>query len=50
MISANNRISRKEMAYRLSISERTVQRVLNSMASVHFVGRGKNGHWELTEK
>ena len=50
MISTNNKISRKEMAAELSISERTVQRLLNSMSSVRFTGRGKNGHWEFVDK
>ncbi len=47
MISKNNKISRKEMAGKLSTSERTIQRILNSISSIHYVGRGKNGHWEL---
>lgn len=38
------------MAEQLAISERTVQRILNTLPSIHFVGKGKNGHWELTEK
>ncbi len=46
IISQNNRISRKEMAERLTTSERTVQRILNSIPSIYYVGRGKNGHWE----
>ncbi len=50
MISTNNKISGKEMAAELSISERTVQRLLNSISSVRFTGRGKNGHWELIDK
>ena len=50
MISENNRISRKEMAKTLSISERTVQRVLNTMPHVRYVGSGNYGHWELIEK
>ncbi len=48
MINQNNRISRKEMAERLTTSERTIQRILNSIPSIYYVGRGKNGHWEIS--
>ncbi len=50
MISENNRISRKEMAKTLSVSERTIQRILNTMPLVRYAGSGNNGHWELVEK
>ena len=50
MIKQDNRVSRKKMAEELSISERTIQRILNTMTSIRFVGKGKNGHWELIEK
>ncbi len=43
MISNNNKISGKEMAAELSISERTVQRLLNSMSSVRFPAEEKTG-------
>lgn len=36
MISNDNKVSRRKMALELSISERTIQRVLNSMPSLHF--------------
>ncbi len=50
MISENNRISRKETAKTLSVSERTIQRILNTMPLVRYAGSGNNGHWELVEK
>ncbi len=50
MISENNRISRKEMAKTLSVSERTIQRILNTMPLVRYAGSGNNGHWELVGK
>ena len=37
------------MAEKLNISTRTLQRLLNDMSNVHYVGRGSNGHWEIDE-
>lgn len=37
------------MAEMLNISVRTLQRVLNEMPYLHYVGTGINGHWQ-TEK
>lgn len=34
------------MAAELGISERSVQRLLNSMTDVHFTGGGR-GHWVI---
>lgn len=50
LISENSQVTRKEMAKRLSISIRTLQRMLNNMPNVHYVGTGVNGHWEIDEK
>lgn len=47
LISKNSKITRKEMAGELKISVRTLQRIINKMATVNYVGRGANGHWEI---
>lgn len=47
LIRKNNKITRKQIAEELSISLRTVQRILNTMDQVHYVGSGKSGHWEI---
>ena len=46
MIDANNKTTRKQMAEELSVSLRTVQRLLNSIDGLKYIGSGKGGHWE----
>lgn len=50
LIVKNPKVTRKLMAEKLNISIRTLQRVLNNMSNVHYVGTGANGHWEIDEK
>ena len=38
-----------EMAAELGISERSVQRILNSMPDIRFTGGGRSGHWEISD-
>lgn len=47
LVRMNNKITRKQMAQTLSISLRTVQRVLNSMDNLTYIGSGRGGHWEI---
>jgi ATP-dependent DNA helicase RecG len=47
MVKSNNRIIRKEMAENLSISLRSLQRIINAMDELHYVGSGNHGHWEI---
>ncbi|MCC8060587.1 MAG: HTH domain-containing protein [Clostridiales bacterium] len=47
LVRMNNKITRKQMAKTLSISPRTVQRVINSMDNLIYIGSGKGGHWEI---
>lgn len=47
MMKSNNRITRKEMAEKLSISLRSLQRIINSMDELHYIGSGNHGHWEI---
>jgi ATP-dependent DNA helicase RecG len=47
MVKSNNRITRKEMAEKLSISLRSLQRIINEMDELHYVGSGNHGHWEI---
>ena len=37
----------RTLAAELGISERSVQRLLNSMPDVHFTGGGGRGHWVI---
>ena len=47
LIKQNSKITRKQMAGLLDVSERTVQRLLNEMPEVYFTGGGRSGHWEI---
>ena len=49
LIIQNQKITRKQMAASLGVSERSVQRLLNSMPEVQFTGGGRSGHWEIVE-
>ena len=46
-IRQDPKVTRKRMAAELGISERSVQRLLNSMTDVHFTGGGGRGHWVI---
>ena len=47
MIEKDYRVSRKYMAETLGVSEKTITRYIKSISSVRYVGKGKNGHWEV---
>ena len=47
LIKMNSKVTRKEMAKVLGISVRSVQRALDEMDNVYYVGSGANGHWEI---
>ena len=49
LISANPKITRKEMSKELEMSERSIQRLLNTMPEIYFTGGGRSGHWEIEE-
>ncbi len=47
MIQKNNYVSRKYMADTLGISEKTITRYIKNIPNIRYVGKGKNGHWEV---
>ena len=47
MIKKDNRISRKYMAETLGVSEKTITRYIKDIPNVKYIGKGKNGHWEV---
>ncbi len=47
LIEENPRITIKEFSQILGISVRTLNRKLKEIDNVIFVGKGKNGHWEI---
>lgn len=50
LIVEHPKVTRKAMAEKLNISVRTLQRILNEMPNVKYVGTGANGHWEVDNK
>ena len=49
LILANPKITRKEIAEKIGLSIRTIQRLLNEMPEVRYVGTGANGRWVIRE-
>lgn len=50
LIRKDCRISTEKMAIALGVSSKTIKRHINKMENIYYVGRGSNGHWEITEK
>ena len=46
MVQKDNKISRKKMAEKLSVSLRTIQRIINSIDDLNYIGSGRGGYWE----
>jgi predicted HTH transcriptional regulator len=44
---SNNKITRKQMSNELNIPVRTLQRIINSIDRIEYVGSSKGGHWEI---
>lgn len=49
LIKTNDKITRKAIANELGISIRTLQRVLNEIKEIQYIGSGYSGHWKLKE-
>ena len=47
LIKSNEKITRKEIAEYFGVSPRTIQRYMNQVKSVRYVGSGKSGRWEI---
>lgn len=47
MIKKDNRVSRKYMAETLGVSEKTITRYIKDIPNIKYVGKGKNGRWEV---
>lgn len=48
-VRLNNKVTRQAIAEHAGISVKTIQRLLKEIDNLKYVGRGKNGHWELEE-
>ena len=49
LIRENKKATRKQMAEALSVSTRTIQRLLKELPNVHYMGSGYSGHWEIDD-
>ena len=47
MIKGDNRVSRKDMAMELGVSEKTITRYIKEIPNIKYAGKGKNGRWEV---
>ncbi|EJU23625.1 HTH domain protein [Peptoanaerobacter stomatis] len=47
MIKNDSKVSRKFMAEELEVNEKTISRYIKEIANIRYVGKGKNGHWEI---
>jgi len=49
MIKEDNKVSRKDIAMILGVSEKTITRYIKEIPNIKYVGKGKNGYWELND-
>ena len=47
MIKKDSKVSRKFMAEEWEVNEETISRYIKEISYIRYVGKGKNGHWEL---
>ena len=50
MIKKDSKVSRKFMAETLGVSEKTITRYIKEIPNIRYVGKGKNGHWEVGDQ
>lgn len=48
-IRKDNTISRQEIADRVKVSKKTIERLIKDIPEIKYVGVGRHGHWELNE-
>ena len=47
---ADDYVTSKELADKLDISVRTIKRRIKGMKEIQFIGRGSNGHREISDE
>lgn len=47
IIKNDIKVSRKNIALIIGVSEKTITRYIKEITDIKYVGKGKNGHWEL---
>lgn len=49
LVKINNKVTRKDIAQKLGLSVKTIQRIIKEIEGLKYIGRGSNGYWELDE-
>ena len=49
MIKEDNKVSRKDIAMILGVSEKTITRYIKEIPNIKYAGKGKKGHWEFND-
>ena len=50
MIREDNKITRANIAEKLGVSKKTIEREIKKISQLSYVGRGYSGHWEIKDK
>ncbi len=48
-IEKNNKITREELAQKLGVTTKTIQRKINKMSSIEYIGSGYSGYWKIKD-
>ena len=48
-IRSNRKITRAQIAEMAGVSMKTIERRLKTIQGIRYVGRGSNGHWEISD-
>lgn len=49
LIRKNNKVTKKQIASILGVSEKTIERQMQKMVDVKYIGSGYSGHWEIDD-
>ena len=47
LVKADNKVTREEMAQKIGVSKKTIEREIKKITQLSYVGRGYSGHWEI---
>ncbi len=48
-IRPNHKITRQAIVDEAGVSKKTIERYIKEIKNLKYVGKGKNGHWEVDE-
>ncbi|BAL82794.1 hypothetical protein SELR_10860 [Selenomonas ruminantium subsp. lactilytica TAM6421] len=47
LVKSNDKVTRQEMAQKLGVSKKTIEREIKKITELSYVGRGYSGHWKI---